>query len=297
MMKVNGEHALREILITGKTRVCGIIGDPVEHSISPVMHNAAFRKNRLDFTYLPFRVKREELRHAVEGLRALNIRGMNVTLPHKIAVIPLLDEMDALASKIGAVNTIVNEEGILKGYNTDAEGFLQALKAGKINIENKNILIMGAGGASRAIAFILADRGARLTVINRHPEPARQLADWIMELFRQDVEVMELNTINIRTGFEKADILVNTTSVGMTPNVEDTLVPENMLKKGLTVIDIIYNPVKTRLLKAAESRGARIMSGLEMLVWQGAAAFELWSGEKAPIEQMRQAAMEALEEQ
>jgi shikimate dehydrogenase len=283
------------MIISGKTKICGIIGDPVEHTISPAMHNAAFHKLGLDMVYVPFRVKREDLKGAVEGLRALNMRGMNVTLPHKIGVIPLLDEVDSLARKIGAVNTIVNEEGVLKGYNTDGEGFFQALITAHIKVENKNILIMGAGGAARSIAFILADRGAEITLMNRHPGPARELAEWIFNTFRREVEVTELNPGNIEKGLSKADVLINTTSVGMAPGVNDTLVSGALLKKELKVIDIIYNPVKTRLLNEAESAGAIVMSGLEMLVRQGAAAFELWSGERAPIEEMRQAAAGVLE--
>jgi shikimate dehydrogenase len=283
------------MMISGKTKVCGIFGDPVEHSISPAMHNAAFCKLGLDMVYVPFSVKREDLKRAVEGLRALNMRGMNVTLPHKIAVIPLLDEIDAQAGKIGAVNTIVNEAGVLKGYNTDGEGFLRALTAADITVENKNILVIGAGGAARSIAFVLADRGAVITLMNRHPGAARELADWLFSSFRREVKVEELNPGNIRDCVEKTDVLINTTSVGMTPGVKDTPVPGAFLKKELNVIDIIYNPVRTRLLDEAEKAGAAIMSGLEMLVWQGAAAFELWSGEKAPVEVMRQAAAGALE--
>ncbi|MDI6815354.1 MAG: shikimate dehydrogenase, partial [Dehalococcoidales bacterium] len=143
--------------ISGETRCCGVIGDPVEHTISPVMHNAAFRKLGLDYVYLPFRVRKEELGEAIKGMRALNIRGLNVTIPHKVAVIQFLDELDALADKIGAVNTIVNDEGILKGYNTDATGFLQALLERGTELEGKEVVILGARGAARAISFILAE--------------------------------------------------------------------------------------------------------------------------------------------
>lgn len=282
--------------ISARTRVCGLIGDPVEHSVSHYMHNAAFHKMGLDFVYLPFRVTKEVLAEAVNGLRALNIQGMNVTLPHKIAVIPLLDEIDELARKIGAVNTIVNEDGWLKGYNTDASGFLKMLSAGNINVEGKNVLVLGAGGACRAIAFILTDRGASLSLINRRLAPAAELADWIFQEFRRKIDVMELGPGNLAAGLSQADILINTTSVGMSPGSNATLVPENLLRKDLSVIDIIYNPVRTRLLQEAEHRGAAVLSGLEMLVWQGAAAFELWTAKKAPVEEMRQAAASALEE-
>jgi shikimate 5-dehydrogenase len=140
---------------SGKTKVCGVIGDPIEHTMSPVMHNAAFKNKGVDYVYLPFRVKKEELGKAIEGMRALNIRGLNVTIPHKVAVIPFLDELDPLAAKIGAINTIVNDDGVLKGYNTDATGFLQALLERGIEPKGKNVVILGAGGASRAISFSL----------------------------------------------------------------------------------------------------------------------------------------------
>ncbi|GAI80789.1 unnamed protein product [marine sediment metagenome] len=157
-------------LISGRTRICGIIGDPIEHSMSPVMHNAAFKNEGVDYVYLPFRVKKEELGKAIEGMRALNIRGLNITIPHKVAVIQFLDELDPLADKIGAVNTIVNNDGVLTGYNTDATGFLQALLERGIEPRGKSVVILGAGGASRAISFILAERGSSLVI---QPEPCQ----------------------------------------------------------------------------------------------------------------------------
>jgi shikimate dehydrogenase len=281
--------------ISGTTRVCGLIGDPVEHTISPALQNAAFTKMGLDYVYVPLRVNRADLRLAVDGIRALQIRGMNVTLPHKIAIIPLLDEVDTLARRIGAVNTIVNQNGVLKGYNTDAAGFLQALQAANISVANKNILIMGSGGAARAIAFVLADRGARITLINRTAGPASELAEWIFTLFRHQVKAVEMNAENLATEISANEIIINTTSVGMSPLSGDCLVKEHQLTRDMTVIDIVYNPVRTRLLEQADLCGARTMSGLEMLVRQGAAAFELWTGATAPLEEMRQAAAEAME--
>jgi shikimate dehydrogenase len=180
--------------ITGKTRICGLIGDPVEHTMSPAMHNAAFAELGLDFAYLPFRVRPVDLAAAVGGLRALNAIGFNVTIPHKVAVIPLLDELDSLAEKIGAVNTVVNDSGVLKGYNTDASGFLQALLDHDIEPRDKNIVLLGAGGAARAIAYILADRGARLTILNRKEELdwAENIAANINADLGCNIEVFEL---------------------------------------------------------------------------------------------------------
>ena len=163
--------------VTGKTKICGIIGDPVEHTMSPAIHNAAFNELGLDYVYLPFPVQQGQLGEAIKGMRALNFRGLCVTIPHKVAVIQFLDKLDPLAERIGAVNTIVNDSGVLTGYNTDASGFLNSLLERKVDPEGKKVVILGAGGASRAISFILADNGARLTILNRLLE-----LDWAEEL-------------------------------------------------------------------------------------------------------------------
>ncbi len=265
------------MVVSGKTKICGLIGDPVEHSMSPVMHNAAFREIGIDYLYVPFRVKKEELGEAIAGMRALNIKGLNVTIPHKVAVLQFLDELDPLAEKIGAVNTIVNDDGVLKGYNTDASGFLQALLEKRIEPEEKKVVILGAGGASRAISFILADRGAHLVILNRLLELdwANELADRLSQTFTRRVEALELNRENLEGVLEKADILVNTTSVGMSPNIDQTPVDANLLRPGLITFDIVYNLIKTRLLREAEAVGAATIVGLDMLIWQGALAFEV----------------------
>ncbi len=282
-------------MISGKTKVCGVIGDPIEHTMSPVMHNAAFKELGLDYLYVSFRVRKEELGKAVESIRALNIRGLNVTTPHKVAIIPFLDELDPLVERIGAVNTIVNDDGVLTGYNTDATGFLQALLDKGVKPERKNTVILGAGGASRAISFILAERGAHLVILNRLLE-----LDWAEELARrisqvsEKVRALELNEKNLEMMLEGADILINATSVGMSPDVDETLVPARLLKPALIVFDIVYNPIQTRLLKEAEAAGAQTIGGLNMLVWQGAIAFEKWTGRKAPLDLMRREVIKAL---
>jgi shikimate dehydrogenase len=285
--------------ISGKTKLCGIIGDPIEHTMSPVMHNAAFRQMGVDYLYVPFKVKQEELAKAIDGVKALNIRGLNVTIPHKVAVIQFLDKLDHLAEKIGAVNTIVNDNGVLTGYNTDGAGFLQALLEKGIEPREKNTVILGAGGASRAISFSLADRGANLVILNRRLELdwAEELASRISQSFSKEVEALELNRENLARVLDRADIVVNATSRGMTPNIDETAVTSTLLKPDLTVFDIVYNPIKTRLLKEAEAAGARTVSGLDMLVWQGALAFEKWTGVKAPVELMREEAIKGLKKQ
>ncbi len=284
-------------MISGKTKVCGIIGDPIEHTMSPVMHNAAFKNMGLDYVYLPFRVKPEELGKAIGGMRALNIRGLNVTIPHKVAVIQFLDELDPLADKIGAVNTIMNDNGVLRGYNTDATGFLQALRERGVEPKGKSVVILGAGGASRAISFILAERGAHIVILNRLLELdwAKELASRILQTFAKEVEALELNRKNLAKALEKADILVNATSVGMSPNVSETPVTPDLLRPNLVVYDIVYNPIKTRLQREAEVAEATVISGLDMLVWQGALAFEKWTGRKAPVNLMKEEAIKLLE--
>jgi len=287
---------MRSSVISGKTRVCGVIGDPIEHTMSPVMHNTAFNELGLDYIYIAFRVPREELGKAIAGMRALSITGLNVTIPHKVSVIPYLDKLDPLAKKIGAVNTIVNNNKVLTGYNTDASGFLQALLDKGVEPAGKNVAILGAGGVSRAISFSLADRGANLAILNRKLELdwAEKLAKEISDAFKKEVPALELNENNLTANMEKTDILVNATSVGMTPNNNETPVPVRLLRPGLVIFDAVYNPIQTRLRREAETAGAETISGIDMLVWQGALAFEKWTGLKAPVELMKKEAIEVL---
>jgi len=242
--------------ISAKTKVCGVIGDPVEHTMSPVMHNAAFKKLGMDYRYLPFRVSKEELGRTIADMRALNIRGLNVTIPHKVAVIPFLDKLDPLAEEIDAVNTIVNDDGVLTGYNTDATGFLQALLDNGVEPEGKRVVILGAGGASRAISFILAEKGARLVILNRRLNRAKELARSISRSSK-DIAALKLDEANLAKAMEGAEVLVNATSVGMSPDTGETPLPARLLKPGLVVFDIVYNPVRTRLLREAEAAGPR----------------------------------------
>jgi shikimate dehydrogenase len=284
--------------ITSKTKTCGLIGDPVEHSMSPVMQNAAFKELGLDFVYLPFQVKPEHLAEAVAGLKALNVRGFNVTIPHKIAVLLLLDSIDPLAEKIGAVNTVLNTDGLLRGFNTDAEGFYRALEEHGVNPQGKKVAVLGAGGAARAVSYILVEKGARVTVINRreHLAHAQDISVMISKAFGkglgQPVNVVALD--NLEEGLRGVDILVNTTSVGMWPHSGDSLVPAALLKEIPVVFDIVYNPVITCLLKEAAQTGAKTISGVDMLAWQGALAFEKWTGRPAPLDLMRRQILKTL---
>ena len=282
-------------LISGTTKICGVIGDPIEHTMSPVMHNAVFKEMGMDYVYVAFQVKKEGLGEAIRGMRGLNIRGLNVTIPHKVAIIPLLDRLDHLAELIGAVNTVVNDSGVLTGYNTDAEGFLRALLERGIEPGGKNVVILGAGGASRAISFILAERGSSLVILNRTLDKARECASRIGEVFQKGVKALEFDSENLAKALTEADILVNTTSVGMYPDTSETPVSSDLLRPGLIVVDIVYNPIKTRLLEETEAAGARTISGIDMFVWQGALAFEKWTGLKAPVKLMKEEAIKVLE--
>ena len=285
---------MKNYLITGKTKLSGIIGNPIEHTLSPIMHNAAFRELGLDYVYLAFRVEAAALKAAVNGLRAVNLTGFNVTIPHKVEIIPLLDEMAPLAEKIGAVNTVVNTNGILKGYNTDAGGFLRALLARDVVPEGKKVVILGAGGAARAISFALAERGAHLVIVNRSLDRAQACAVKIREHFEAAAQALSLNETNLKKALGDADIVVNTTSLGMSPAAGETPMPGELMRPGMVVFDIVYNPVETRFLSDARKAGARVIDGLDMLVEQGALAFELWTGEKSPAKIMKQSLVEVL---
>jgi shikimate dehydrogenase len=283
--------------VSGKTKICGIIGDPVEHTMSPPMQNAAYKKLGLDYIYLPFHVRPEQLAQAVDGLRAVNARGFNVTIPHKVSIIPMLDGLDPQAEKIGAVNTVVNDDGELRGYNTDAPGFLKALLEQGVEPRGKNIVVIGAGGASRAVSYILAENDASLTILNRQLELdwAEDIAELIREDFGKKVRVLELTKDFLADALRGTHILVNATSVGMSPAVDASPVPAELLRPDMYVFDVVYNPVMTRLLREADKAGAHTISGVDMLVWQGVLAFEKWTGHSAPVEIMRKEALKALE--
>ena len=284
-------------LISGQTTICGIIGDPIGHTMSPAMHNAAFKSLGLNYVYVPFKVKSMELRKAIEGIRGLNLRGVNVTIPHKVAVVQLLDKLDPLAERIGAVNTIVNDEGILTGYNTDATGFLQTLHDRNIEPAEKKVLLLGAGGAARAIGHILTREKARVTILNRKQDLswAEDLAARLSRNYKTEVKALELTAENLKKAVNNAEILVNATNLGMSPEIDATPVPAELLRADLTVFDVVYNPLQTRLLREAKAVGAQTIDGLEMLVRQGAVSFEIWTGVKPPVEVMREAALSLLQ--
>ena len=267
--------------INGTTRVYGILGRPVAHSLSPAMHNAAFREVGLNAVYVAFPVT--DLVQAVAGLRGLDIRGVSVTIPFKEEIIALLDEIDPMAARMGAVNTLVNRDGGLVGYNTDWQGALAAL-ADKTEIAGQRFLILGAGGAARAIIFGLQEKGGQVAVTDLDTAKALALSrEFWVEVVAPDY-----------LGEYAAGVLINATPVGMEPQSEAIPLDPELLSRYQVVMDIVYRPLETRLLREARSRGCRVIDGLQMLIHQGAAQFELWTGRPAPVEVMAQAAYDAL---
>ena len=266
--------------ITGTTRITGLFGYPVEHTLSPVMQNAAFLHCGLDYCYLPFSVRPESLRNAVEAIRALSFRGVNLTVPHKEAAIPFMDRMDEEASAIGAVNTITNHNNVLTGHNTDGKGFVMSLTEQGIVLEGNEALIIGAGGASRAIGYYLSRSAKRLYLYNRNREKAEDLA---AHLSRDSGNVKVITTLS---SLEAFDIIINATPLGLKEH-DPLPVDPVFLQPRQVICDLIYH--KTPLLIKAGSRGCRTIDGLSMLLWQGAYAFELWTGINPPVEVMRTA--------
>jgi shikimate dehydrogenase len=282
------------MVISGKTRVCGVIGDPIAHTLSPAIQNAAFQHLKLDFVYVAFHVKPADLENALRGMRGFDIHGLNVTMPHKSAAIKYLDKLDPAVQFLGSVNTILNRNGQLCGFNTDGIGALNALKENRVDISGKKMLLLGAGGAAKAIAHAFAEEIGELVILNRSAEKAAELAAALHRVFGKKIVGGSLSPVAVQRNLQDADILVNATSVGMHPNIHQSLVQPEWLKPDLAVMDIVYNPVKTKLAKDAKAAGAKVISGVEMLIYQGAASFEIWTGCQAPVEVMRQAALSQL---
>ena len=283
--------------VSGKTKVCTLIGDPVEHSLSPLIHNAAFEYLGLDYIYLAFTVKKEGLRDAISGVRGLGIYGVNVTMPHKTEVIQYLDVLDETAKNVGSVNTILNRDGKLIGYTTDGAGAVNALRYYGVDPTGKKVVILGAGGSSRSISFTLARMTKELVILNRTLEKAERLRKDLSESsgITSRIVAAELNNEALKRELSDADILINATSVGM-KNADETPVPSSLLKPHLVVFDLVYDPIETRLLREARIVGAKTVDGLAMLIHQGAASFEIWSGMEAPVDLMFRVAMERLRE-
>lgn len=280
--------------ITGHTKLTGLLGSPVSHSISPLMHNEAFRLLSLDYAYLCFDVTEETLPEAVMGLKACGIRGFNLTMPCKNRIVELLDQLSPSARLIGAVNTVVNENGRLIGYNTDGIGYMHSVKDAGHNIIGKTMTLMGAGGAATAICAQAALDGvssihvfARRT--SRFWKRTQTLADTINNTLSCRVFLHENEDLSaLKSAVSESAILVNATSVGMAPNAEASIITDTSLfRPELIVSDVIYNPRKTRLLQEAEKAGCPVFNGMYMLLYQGAEAFRLFTGQEMPTEAIK----------
>jgi shikimate dehydrogenase len=271
-------------VIDANTKICCLIGDPVEHSLSPSIHNAGYQALRINYAYVSFQVS--DIKRAIEGIRGLGIRGASVTIPHKTTALKYLDRIDPLAEEIGAVNTIVNDDDVLTGYTTDGDGALKALEE-VTTLGGKKAVLIGSGGAASAIAVGLKARGVKLVVLNRTEEKARRLA--------KRVNAEGFGGLNKLSEIPSADILINATPVGMWPKLGQSIIPRELLHNRLTVFDVVYNPRETRLLAEARERGCAVVYGYKMLLYQAVKQFELFTGLKAPLPAMESALAQALE--
>ncbi|MGF7056977.1 shikimate dehydrogenase [Brassicibacter mesophilus] len=264
--------------IDADTKLFCLLGHPISKSLSPIIHNYSFEENEINARYVAFDVDKNALEYAVNGIKALNIQGFNVTIPHKVDIIKLLDEIDEEASLLGAVNTVKNVNGKLTGFNTDGRGFIQALQNNNIDIKDKNITIIGAGGAARAITMTMAKDGARsIQVANRTVEKAKKIAYEISSKFQNVVtswtDIQNINTVDM-------DIVVNCTSVGMYPDAESFIIDPCIFNKNALICDIVYKPTLTKFLNVAKQSGYRIMGGIDMLIYQAILSEQIWLDKK-----------------
>jgi len=270
--------------INGKTKIIGLVGENIKNSFSPYIHNRIIVKYSLNFCYLPFQVKKADLNNAIEGIKALNIKGVNITFPYKEKVIGFLDEVEESARRIGAVNTIVNNEGVLNGYNTDVVGFKRSLQeVGEFTVKRKKAAILGGGGAARAVIYSILEEGIEeVYIFNRTLEKAGKIKQDFSSFFPESsIYIFPLEKESLKDKINKAHLLVNTTSIGMPPQVNNTPLPdEKLFHPNLLVYDLIYHPAKTLFLKQAEEAGAKIINGLPMLFYQAIESFYLWTGLK-----------------
>jgi shikimate dehydrogenase len=281
--------------ISPKTRVCAVIGNPVEHSLSPAIHNAAFAELGLDFVYVAFRV--EDLPAAIAGMRALeNFRGLSVTIPHKIEIMNHVDEIPEVDRRIGSINTVINDDGRLRGLGTDGPGALRALTGAGVEVRGKNVLMLGAGGASRAIAFTLARqaRPAGIELLDIDRQVLDGLVSDLAEGTETNISGEPMSDASLATAMERANLVVNCTPVGMHPKTDATVVPAGLFHSGQAVFDVVYTPLETRLLREAAAKGLQTVSGVEMFIYQAILPFEQFTGSGAPEEVMRRVVMERL---
>jgi shikimate dehydrogenase len=270
------------------TKLVGLFGNPLGHSFSPAMHNKAFETLGLNYFYLPIEVSAEDLPTVAAGIAKMNFAGYNITIPHKIRIMGCLDAIDPLAQAIGAVNTVVLENGRATGYNTDGEGFVRSLEAESgITVDGKCHFIVGCGGAARAIAMTLAFKGAqKIFLCNRTEQKAHDLAAEINARVSPCCETVPRDPGRMAPAVKQADVLINTTSIGMHPEEDRIPIDGDLIPNGAIVSDIVYNPARTKLLQVAAEKGCKTVPGLGMLVYQGAEAFRKWTGAEPPVEVM-----------
>lgn len=276
--------------INHNTKIIGVIGHPIKHSLSPMMHNYAFNKLDLDFVYLPFDIAAANLKDALKGMVALGVKGFNVTIPHKERIVDFLDELSDSAKIVNAVNTVVNENGKLHGFNTDVDGILKTLEDYKDEINGNMVTVIGAGGAARSVIYTLINNFnvEKINIVNRTVEKAESLKDYFTsKMLFEKIKTYELAPPDIINVFADSKLIVNASSIGMSPEEDDspTSIVESFNSNQI-VFDLVYNPRKTKFLALAESQGATILNGLKMFVEQGAKAFELWTNEKMPTEKI-----------
>lgn len=278
-------------------KLFGVLGNPISHSMSPDMHNDAFKQLEMNCHYHAFRVQKDELKQFVDALRVINISGFNVTIPHKVSIMDFLDEIDEEAKMIGAINTVVNSEGRLIGYNTDGRGFLYSLLQVTTNpLVEASVLVLGAGGAARAVVTAVVDHGVKkLTIANRTTENAVKIKENYEEYKKNAGGNIEVVTMaEVEGMISTFDIIINTTSIGMSPNIDAIPIPLENIKQSVILCDLIYNPLKTKWLQLGEEKGATILNGVGMFVMQGALAFEKWTGIMPNIDNMEKVVLNKL---
>ncbi len=279
------------MIINSYTSVYCIIGNPVRHSLSPVMHNSAFASAGINAVYVAF--EPNSIKQAFDAIKALGIKGASVTIPFKVDVLSLCDSVDTLASRIGSVNTLVNDNGIIKGYNTDGYGLIKSLATHSIVYSNKKILIIGNGGSARAIAYTLAEHNAHITICGRNINNIMQLANDLRKHFSA-IDTLLIEKLTIETTAQY-DIIINTTPVGMKPDVSRTPIDPALLHPHQVVVDIIYSPLHTLFIQKALEKGCTVITGDYMLLYQACKQFEIWTGKVAPTDAMHQALTQALQ--
>ena len=274
--------------INHETQIVGILGHPIKHSYSPQMHNMTFENQNLNCIYLPFDIPASNLKDALKSLITLGIKGVNVTIPHKERIIQYLDHVSEAASSVGAVNTIVNQSGQLFGYNTDVDGIIETLLPFKNDIAKSSVTVIGAGGAARAVLYTLIRhfKVGKINIINRTEERSESLKDYFLEKMHfNNIDVYELMAKENVEVYNSSKLIINATSIGLFPNIDDTPTDlDDSFNPNQIVFDLIYNPLKTKFLKIAESKGATIINGLKMFVVQGAKSYELWTDKTMDVD-------------